>query len=1024
MIYEGHERRVTPIHNRRVRARHAVAVLVRAFDECARDGGECARGASGGDIDAATLYDAALTVVMRLVYMSSVARHGLLADGGADGALAFLAALHSQLRAGAGGDAGLAPASHDAWQGLLAAFRSFRVALGRGVGPLGDDAALFDPGRYSFLREQGRPDEGDNLLPINNKTVLAVLDMLDGVLGAGEAGIGGYGFAGTDGATDGAGRREDAGLLYQELRDDTAVRAAEPLLGLMARGGRACVVPLQRLEGVRAAGDESLLAYLHGQTGRAASSLAAGLGTRASRPPRTTWPGETPASPEPPCVDESSSPDAAGADRALAGQDVDDREIRRRHAGLLAACDGDTDLCRRALPFAGLVSIDQDGRPAVEPAGHVYVERGRGRRASGTHYTPPAVAATVVRHALDQVAYIGPAEGWRRAEWRLKPAEELLSLTVCDMAMGGGVFLVESCRYLAERIVESWEESGPVHPGAAIDPLGRSVDRGVGGVAIPDGREERLRLARRLVAGRCLYGVDRDPIAVELARLALWTLVDGPGAARPIGAGGGVDVAAPLYPRLRAGDALIGAPTNCRLPTPDVPHVPLSFDWPHAFPEVFARGFDAGFDAIVGNPPFGNGIEGATARDAGFKRYAAAHYAPFAHGAGDYCLLFWARALLHLLASGGAYGWLGPTALLSDPKPWQAWVHAHARPTTLILYPVDLFPAARIRTTGYCGRRGQASTVTVIDHDMDTDTGGEPSPVTRPWSAAPGRWYDVIHGPGLLDQVAHRGRPDVGAVSLSSLPLRLHAGCATAAAYSLAPLVEDDAATGARLVTTGALDRYACLWGSRPIRYLHRTYRRPRWPAIPVAPAAVTRALDRQRGPKILVGGLTAVLECWLDARGEAAGVVSTWVLAPDPGVTLDGLYTLLTILNSATFSRLYMERHGARSMSGRHTTIYQRALRDMPCPAPLARAMLSPAERGAAPGLDTTAGLLATCCDVGRALQETSVEGARRRAVDRLGHRAAGLLYGRGEDGAAADYAWWRGRAGAPPDDIPPAAL
>jgi len=903
------------------------------------------------------LYDAALTVVMRLIYLG-VAAHRSRTDHHAATALALL---HWRLRAEAVDDSSVDPARRDdAWPALLSVFRSVQTS--------GHPAtSLFDPGRYPFLGEPSLDDVTRPALShIHNATVLDVLDAVrNAVTKLTKTAVD----TGTVPAVD------VMGALYEAARDGGAARAGEPLLGLVACAGYAPYVSLTRLENARAEGHDALLSYLRRQTGRTPGRLAAGL----------------------------------------ASMTIDDRAPLAVNAALYGACDDDSALYRRVAPFSGLLRQETDGRPCVVPPGRIYVMGSAGRRGSGTYYTPPAVAATIVRHALEQVVYEERGAGSTRGERLLRASATLLDLKVCDMAMGCGVFLVESCRYLSERLVEAWEIEG-VTGDAPNAP------------DIPRNREERRILARRLVAARCLYGVDKDPIAVDVAKLALralvdgrWSMVDGTGA-RSAGDGRDIDVLSSLDHRLRVGDALVGAPSDHRPST--IVHRP--FDWPLAFPDVFGRErARAGFDAIVGNPPFGNRIERATALDSSFKRYAAAQYAPFAHGAGDYCLLFWARALLHLLAPAGVYGWLSPTALLSDLKPWQEWVHAHARPTALILYPADLFSSARIRTTGYCGRRGQALDVTVVDYD----TAGESSPVTRPWPASPARWYEVTQQPavpGAPPRYPGQER-EWDMAPLATLPLRLHAGCATGAAYQLAPLVTDDVGgPGARLVTTGALDRYVCTWGRAPIRYLHKTYDHPRWPNGERGcdvPAAVTYALERQRGPKILIGGLTAVLECWLDTRGEAAGVVSTWVIAPGEGVTLDGLSMVLTVLNSATFSRIYMARYGARSMSGRHTTIYKQALREMPCPALLGPAMLSTSpsflssSSHDAPDLTTPAGLLTACHDVGRALQELPVGHPRRDALDRLGHRAAALLYGRGEDGAADDYAWWRRRANIQPD-------
>ena len=164
---------------------------------------------------------------------------------------------------------------------------------------------------------------------------------------------------------------------------------------------------------------------------------------------------------------------------------------------------------------------------------------GTDRRSSGTHYTPRILTEPIVEHTLEPLVYIGPAEGWPRDKWLLRTPAELLDLKVCDMAMGSGAFLVQSDRYLAERLVEAWETVCEKVQGARwkveiarrlqrpsrapftlITPEGAPTDDIA--KAIPADPDDRLILARRLVAERCLYGVDKNPLAVEMAKLSLW----------------------------------------------------------------------------------------------------------------------------------------------------------------------------------------------------------------------------------------------------------------------------------------------------------------------------------------------------------------------------------------------------------------------------------------------------------------------------------------------------------------------
>jgi len=111
------------------------------------------------------------------------------------------------------------------------------------------------------------------------------------------------------------------------------------------------------------------------------------------------------------------------------------------------------------------------------------------RKATGSFYTPRAMTDFLVRRTL------GPlVEG--------RSADAILSLKVLDPAMGSGAFLVAACRYLADRV-----EQARVADGSWVD----------GEVTATD----RAQLART-VAERCLYGIDRNPTAVQLARLSLW----------------------------------------------------------------------------------------------------------------------------------------------------------------------------------------------------------------------------------------------------------------------------------------------------------------------------------------------------------------------------------------------------------------------------------------------------------------------------------------------------------------------
>ena len=177
---------------------------------------------------------------------------------------------------------------------------------------------------------------------------------------------------------------------------------------------------------------------------------------------------------------------------------------------------------QRVRPFAGLIQCRE-----IVPPGWRYLTTGVSRRASGAHYTPQALTERVVRVTLEpQVFRCEEGKPGKYIEPReVKTPRELLDLKVCDMAMGSGAFLVQAIRYLGDRLVEAWdrEVAGAVDGAVLTMPFGEVVDDPEGQPVLrPEDREEMTLWARRYVAERCIYGVDVNPLAVEMAKLSLW----------------------------------------------------------------------------------------------------------------------------------------------------------------------------------------------------------------------------------------------------------------------------------------------------------------------------------------------------------------------------------------------------------------------------------------------------------------------------------------------------------------------
>ena len=169
--------------------------------------------------------------------------------------------------------------------------------------------------------------------------------------------------------------------------------------------------------------------------------------------------------------------DELGFDKAVAGKIAEAVKSARSAEDALAALEV---LSGRA--------------PERARARALVIQPGPERRRTSSHYTPRELTEPIVARTLEPLI---------RAMGEAPSSDALLNLVVCDPAVGSGAFLVAACRYLADHLVAAWTREGQVEK-------------------IAGAHEDVVNHARRLVAQRCLYGVDKNPYAIRLARLSLW----------------------------------------------------------------------------------------------------------------------------------------------------------------------------------------------------------------------------------------------------------------------------------------------------------------------------------------------------------------------------------------------------------------------------------------------------------------------------------------------------------------------
>ncbi|MCB9304840.1 MAG: restriction endonuclease [Lewinellaceae bacterium] len=154
--------------------------------------------------------------------------------------------------------------------------------------------------------------------------------------------------------------------------------------------------------------------------------------------------------------------------------------------------------------------------------------KGDARSRSGSHYTPDELVAPLIEHSLDyliedRLKEAGWTVGTQNPDVQAKAEQGLLSLTVCDVACGSGHILLNAARRIAQQLA-----------------LVQTADE--------QPSPEAQRSAIRQVIRSCIYGVDLNPLAVELCKVALWLEAHNPG--EPLNF---------LDHHIKCGNAIVGA---------------------------------------------------------------------------------------------------------------------------------------------------------------------------------------------------------------------------------------------------------------------------------------------------------------------------------------------------------------------------------------------------------------------------------------------------------------------------------
>lgn len=205
---------------------------------------------------------------------------------------------------------------------------------------------------------------------------------------------------------------------------------------------------------------------------------------------------------------------------------IDNFDLLRAIKYLSLYSDKEKQLLRRvnyaALDVEELGSVYEsllDFAPKIDPLNHEFkLVTGSDRKTTGSYYTPPELVAQLIKTALEPVI----EERLKEANTQTEQEIALLSLTVCDPACGSGHFLLAAARRIGKELAKvRTQESQP-----GVEPI---------------------RIAIRDVIQHCIYGVDFNPLAVDLCKVALW--IEGFNRGKPLSF---------LDHRIKCGNSLVG----------------------------------------------------------------------------------------------------------------------------------------------------------------------------------------------------------------------------------------------------------------------------------------------------------------------------------------------------------------------------------------------------------------------------------------------------------------------------------
>lgn len=476
-------------------------------------------------------------------------------------------------------------------------------------------------------------------------------------------------------------------------------------------------------------------------------------------------------------------------------------------------------------------------------------------------------------------------------------------IQILEPACGAGIFLLGAYQYLLDWHLQGYLGQRPQATEELCQTRGGDWQ-----LTIPE--RQRILLAS-------LYGVDLDPKAVVTTREALVKalLSESPEIEREFWR---VPTLQALAHNIKCGNSVIGPDVG------DNATAVRAFDWEQEFPTILQTG---GFDAVIGNPPYVD-AETMALYAPESRRYCTAHYQS-ATGNWDLFCVFVEKAIA-LCKPGGFTSLIVPNKLASASYATATRQLLAQQNRLLAIHDysqVPVFPVA-VYPIVYLAQKALPDLGNPVQYlQMSATT--EP-PTCKIQQALEYKRFTTPHQPWIFGLEY----PLIERLQAQFLPLQSVAmvlGAATVAeAYTIQPLIQDVADPAAlKVVNSGTIDRYWIGWGQRHCRYLGTTYLHPII-SLGQQPHLPQKRQWQATQPKIIVAGMTQILECVADLGGTILAGKSTSIILS----SLDLRY-LLALLNSKLLTFYYQHCFGGDRLQGGYLRVGPRQLRQLPIKPP-----------------------------------------------------------------------------------------